>query len=251
MAGLAKQQRLCGVAVGAWFAAALMLPALIVGAAFAQTGYQAPASPSGQLAPQSSAPASVSPPPAAAPPVPSQPEPGNRPGFLHQLKVWWDDSVAFFDVKSKDTLGGADETNKNPGEADRSTADAAKGAARSAAAATQDAMKNAVEASKSAATTATDAMKSVMEATKKAASVIVRLPNTRIIEMREVCARAPNGASDCATAAANGCRAKGFAGGNSLDTRSAEKCDSKPSQRGQIPSVHCASEAVVLRAVCQ
>ena len=47
-------------------------------------------------------------------------------------------------------------------------------------------------------------------------------------------------------------RAKGFSGGNPLDTRTAEKCDTKPpSQAGQLPGVQCGRETVVIRAVCQ
>ena len=116
-------------------------------------------------------------------------------------------------------------------------------------------MKSAVEATKGAAATATgaatDAMKGAVEVTKNAATAIVRLPNTRVVELHETCARAPNGGSDCAAAAANGCRAKGFSGGNPLDTRTAEKCDPKPPQPGQMPGLRCASETVVIRAVCQ
>jgi type IV secretory pathway VirB10-like protein len=259
MAGLAKQTSVCGVAVAALFASSLALAAMVAGDAFAE-GYnnqgssQAPgAAAPAQMTPQPPAPApsSAQPPSAAAPLVPSQPDPANRPGFLHQLKVWWDDSVALFDAKSKDARGSADDTNKKPDDTGRSAADAAKDAAKNAATATQDAMKNAVEATKGAATTATDAMKGAVEATKNAATAIVRLPNTRVVDVRETCARAPNGASDCAAAAANGCRTKGFNGGTPLDTRTAEKCDTKPPQAGQMPGLRCAPETVVVRAVCQ
>ena len=112
-------------------------------------------------------------------------------------------------------------------------------------------MKSAVEATKGAAAATTDAMKNAMEATKNAAAAIARLPNTRIVEVHEACARAPNGAPDCAAAAATGCRGKGFADGKPLDVRTAERCDPKPLQPGQMPGVHCAREAVVTRAVCQ
>ena len=83
-------------------------------------------------------------------------------------------------------------------------------------------------------------MKGAVEATKNAATAIVRLPNTRVIQVSEVCARAPNGGSDCAAAAANGCRAKGFNGGTPLDVRTASHCDPKPPpQAGQMPTVQC------------
>jgi hypothetical protein len=259
MAGLANQTSVYGVAIAALFAASLTLAATVAGDACAegynnQGGGQAPsAAAPAQAAPQPSAPAagSAQPPTAAAPLVSAPTQPANRPGFLHQLKVWWDDSVAVFDSKSKDAHATADDPNKKADDAGRGATDAAKDAAKNAATATQDAMKNAVEATKGAASTATDAMKGAMEATKNAATAIVRLPNTRLVDVRETCARAPNGASDCAAAAATGCRAKGFSGGNPLDTRTAEKCDTKPSQAGQMPGVQCARETVVIRAVCQ
>jgi hypothetical protein len=259
MAGLAKQTSVYGVAIAALFAASLTLAATVAGDACAE-GYnnqgsgQAPsAAAPAQSAPQPPAPAagSAQPPTGAAPLVSTQTQPANRPGFLHQLKVWWDDSVAVFDSRSKDAHATADDPNKKADDAGRGATHAAKDAAKNAATATQDAMKNAVEATKGAASTATDAMKGAMEATKNAATAIVRLPNTRLVDVRETCVRAPNGASDCAAAAATGCRAKGFSGGNPLDTRTAEKCDTKPSQAGQMPGVQCARETVVIRAVCQ
>ena len=134
--------------------------------------------PDGQ-APNATAPAQAAPQPpapaAAAPP----PDQANRPGFLHQLKVWWDGSIALFDVKSKEARVGADDASKKPDDTVRGSADTAKDAAKdatkdatkSAATATGDAMKNAVEATKGAAATATgaatDAMKGAVEVTKK------------------------------------------------------------------------------------
>ena len=259
MAGAAKQTRLHSIAVAALVAASLALVVTAAGDARAQDRNNLP---DGQ-APNATAPAQAAPQPpapaAAAPP----PDQANRPGFLHQLKVWWDGSIALFDVRSKEARVGTDDASKKPDDTVRGSADIAKNSAKdatkdatkSAATATGDAMKNAVEATKGAAATATgaatDAMKGAVEVTKNAATAIVRLPNTRVVELRETCARAPNGGSDCAAAAANGCRAKGFSGGNPLDTRTAEKCDPKPPQPGQMPGLRCASETVVIRAVCQ
>ena len=129
--------------------------------------------------------------------------------------------------------------------------DAPQDASKNPLTATTEAMKSAVEATKGAAAATTDVMKNAMEATKNAAAAIVRLPNTRIVEVHEACARAPNGAPDCAAAATTGCRGKGFADGKPLDVRTAERCDPKPLQPGQMPGMHCAREAVVTRAVCQ
>jgi hypothetical protein len=254
MGGLAKQKKVCGGAVAALCAVSLALAATVAGDALAQDnlgGGQAPGA-AAPAPPQPPALAPGSPPPAVAVPLTAPPpQPANRPGFLHQLRVWWDDSVAWFDPKSKDAQPAGEDANKKLDDTGGGTADAAKDAAKSAATATQDAMKNAVEATKGAATTATDAMKGAVEATKNAASAIARLPNTRVIDVHQTCARAPNGASDCAAAAASGCRIKGFNSGTPLDVRTAEKCDTKPPQAGQMPGLRCARETVVIRAVCQ
>jgi hypothetical protein len=247
MADLAEQTRLCGAAFAALFAVSLAVAALAGDQACAED-YNSQAN--GQ-APGAAAPAQ-----APQPPVAPSPDQAYRPGFLHQLKVWWDDSVALFDIKNKDAHGGADDANKKPDDTVRAPVDAANDAAKGPATTTGNVMQNAVDATKGAAASATgaatDAMKGAMEATKNAATAIVRLPNTRFVELHETCARAPNGGADCAAAAANGCRAKGFSGGNPLDTRTAEKCDPKPPQQpGQMPGVRCASETVVIRAVCQ
>jgi hypothetical protein len=216
------------------------------------------------------------PPPAVAPAttVQAPPQPAYRPGFLEQLKVWLNDSVAVFDRK-----GGGDEAAKKPeamppapapapgakdgakdGPKDTSK-EAATEAPRNAPpeppknVTTPDPVTSAVEATKGVAAgamkNAVEATKNAVEATKNAASALVRLPNTRVVEIREACTRAPNGGSDCTAAAANGCRGKGYADGKPLDVRTAEKCDAKPAQAGQTAGVRCGVETVVIRAVCQ
>jgi len=209
-----------GCFFAAAFAAATLALLLPPGMAAAQPNDQG----SGQ-------PAAAPAPAAAAPAVPPQPSPAFRPGFLHQLKIWWDDSIALFDP-SKRTQPPADD-NKKPDDASAGAAPAPAQTPKGAVALTGDALRGAVEA------------------TKNAATAIVRLPTTRFVEIHERCAKAPNGASDCATAASNGCRAKGFAGGSPLDVRTSENCAPKPSDAGQLPGMQCAPEAVVTRAVCQ
>ena len=161
---------------------------------------------------------------ATAPPSPSPPPPAaNKPGFLHELGSWWNGSIAYFSAKLNDARGKFEDLGKT-----------SKEAAKGAATATQEAMKNAVDVS------------------KDAAGVVVRLPNTRLIEMRERCDKAPNGAPDCAAAAANGCRAKGFTGGTSLDVTTAENCPAPTLLSRQKPAKgECPVETVVTRAVCQ
>jgi hypothetical protein len=212
-----------------------------------------------------STPSAASPPaPAAAPAspalLPQPPPPDYKPGFLHQMKVWWNDSLSVFDSKPKKTDASAADaaTANTPAKAEsaakppptaetNAVGDAAKGTAD----VTQDALKKAVDATKGVADTAAGAMKNAVEATRNAADALVRLPGTRIIDVREPCAKAPNGGSDCTTAAANGCRAKGFASGSPLDVRTSDKCDAKPRAGADISGVvACSSEAVVIRAVC-
>ena len=79
------------------------------------------------------------------------------------------------------------------------------------------------------------------------------LPNTRVVDMHEDCERAPNGAPDCAAAAGVACRARGFKGGQPLDVRTAEKCDTTQALRsGQVPTRSiCRIESWITRAVCQ
>jgi hypothetical protein len=198
----------------------------------------------------------------AAPLLSAQPPAAYKPGFLDELKVWWGNSLAVFDGNRGKTV----DPNKKPDQpasgAQPAPADAAKDAPektkdtpKNPVSATQDAMKNAVDVTKGAATTAataaTDAMKNAVEATKDAAAALARLPNTRMVDVHETCPRAPNGAHDCAAAAATGCRGKGFKDGKPLDVRTAEKCEPKPLQPGQKPAMQCGTEAVVIRAVCQ
>jgi len=159
---------------------------------------------------------------ATAPPSPAPPA-ANKPGFLHELGSWWNGSIGYFSAKLNDARGTFEDLGKT-----------SKEAAKGAATATQEAMKNAVDVG------------------KDAAGVVVRLPNTRLVEMRERCDKAPNGAPDCAAAAANGCRAKGFTGGKSLDVMTAENCPVPTVLSRQKPAEgECPVETVVTRAVCQ
>ncbi len=273
MARFAEENKVCGAARAAPAGSALLtlavlalavlasgLPA-VTGDAFADDKNQTP---------PASQPAATTTPAAAAPSVPAQPpaQPpaAYKPGFLHELKVWWDNSLAVFDSKRGKTADpdkkpdqpapgaqpAADAAREAPKDATKDTPkDATKEAPKSPVTSTQDAMKNAVDATKGAANAATDAMKNAVDATKDAAAALARLPNTRVVDVHETCARAPNGAHDCAAAAATGCRGKGFKDGKPLDVRTAEKCEPKPLQPGQMPGMQCGTEAVVIRAVCQ
>lgn len=155
--------------------------------------------------------------------VPPQPQPAGRPGFLHQLKVWWDDSAWFFDQGIKGTRGAFDNLGQKSG-----------------------------DTAKNAASIAEDAMKKTLDVGKDAATAIEKLPNTRVMTLRELCEKAPNGAPDCEAAAAKGCRNRGFSGGHPLDVRSAENCDLAALRAGKSPGRNeCPVDTVVTRAICQ
>ncbi|MGA7787401.1 MAG: hypothetical protein WCA56_04455 [Xanthobacteraceae bacterium] len=93
-----------------------------------------------------------------------------------------------------------------------------------AAAATQQAMKSAVDA----------------------------MRPSHVIDIQQTCPVAGNGAADCATAATNVCKAKGYSSGQPLDVRTAEKCADSLWVSGQNPlTADCPVETVLLRAACQ
>jgi hypothetical protein len=202
--------------------------ALLSAVATADNNQTVPAAPA--AAQQAPAPlpmpaAQPAPPAAEAPgaPFPPQPAAVERPGFLHQLGMWWNESFGNLNAKMKDAKAKIDDLNKKSNEA-----------AKDAAAATQEAVKNAAEA------------------TKNATSAVVRLPNTRVIDQRERCVPAPNGAPDCEAAAATLCRGKGFESGRSLDVRTSQDCPAKVLMSGRVPAEgECSEQTVLLRAICQ
>jgi hypothetical protein len=219
--------------VGAWLAAIMMTAA--AGTALAQTGpapaagaatvqpVPAPAVPEAarvQPAPAAAAPAPSPPPPTSGLALPPQPPPPGlagppteQRGFLNGFSKWWDQSVADWKAKMKEQQTKIDDFNKQ-------SADAAKDAAT----ATQQAMKSAADA----------------------------LRPSHVIEIQQTCPVAGNGAADCATAATNVCKAKGFNAGQPLDVRTAEKCADSLWVSGQTPTAaDCPVETVLLRAACQ
>ena len=159
------------------------------------------------------------------------PPPAAKPGFWnqvgHELGHWWDVSVGYVHDRIKETPGAFVDFGKKSGDAAKSTA-----------VATQEGMK--------------EGMLKTFDASKDAATTIARLPNTRVIDVRERCATAPNGAPDCSAAAAIACRSKGFSGGRPMDSRTGEQCPDTALLSGRQPAKgECPLETVVLRAVCQ
>jgi hypothetical protein len=160
--------------------------------------------------------AAPAPAPASGPTLPPLPPPVEKRGFLSDFGHWWDDSVASFKAKWKENQSQLDDFNKK-----------SSAAAKDAAAATGQAMKDAADA-------------------------MVRLPTSKMVEIHEVCPVAGNGAPDCQTAASNACRGKGFKDGQPLDIRTAERCTASLWVSGQNPtSRDCPVETMVLRAACE
>jgi hypothetical protein len=193
---------------------AVALSAVTIGAARADDG-QAPA---GAGAVQQA------PAPAPAPGAfPAQPSQANKPGFLHQLEVWWNDSFGDFNAKMKSAKDKLDDYNKQQNQAAKETS-----------AATEQALKDAAQA------------------TKDAANAVVKLPITRVFEFHDRCQVAGNGAPDCQTTATNACRAKGFESGQPLDISTSQECPARVMLSGRPPvEGECKDVTVILRAVCR
>ena len=99
---------------------------------------------------------------------------------------------------------------------------------------------------------AAEAGKNAADAAKGAADAVKKLPATRVVERHERCNVAANGAPDCRLAALSICQSKGFAGGQSVDFVSAEKCPAAVwmNKRKAEPG-ECVTETFVTRAMCQ
>src|SRR5258707_56660 len=90
--------------------------------------------------------------------IPAQASPANKPGFLHQLEVWWNDSFGDFNAKMKSAKDKLDDYNKQQSQAAKETSTA-----------TEQALKDAAQA------------------TKDAANAVVKLPITRVFEFHDRC----------------------------------------------------------------
>ncbi len=155
--------------------------------------------------------------------LPAQPQPANKPGFLHQLEVWWNDSFGDFDAKVKSAKDKLDDYNKQQNQAAKETSTA-----------TEQALKDAAQV------------------TKDAATAVVKLPTTRMFEFHERCQVAGNGAPDCQATATNACRTKGFDSGQPLDISTSQECPARVMLSGRPPvEGECKDVTFILRAVCR
>jgi hypothetical protein len=110
-------------------------------------------------------------------------------------------------------------------------------------------LKGAQESIDEANRRARDAGKDVMQDT---ATAITRLPQTRIVRGRELCAVVQNGAPDCGAASIAVCRSKGFKTGQSLDVQSVDICPAKVWRSGRKPNPEeCTVDTFVTGVVCQ
>ena len=87
----------------------------------------------------------------------------------------------------------------------------------------------------------------------QAAGSVIALPGTRIVNGRQLCPVAANGAPDCQQGAVALCRDKGFQGGaRHLDIATSQRCPIKSWISGKGPKdADCRIENYVTRAVCQ
>jgi hypothetical protein len=89
-------------------------------------------------------------------------------------------------------------------------------------------------------------------AMKSAADAVVRFSSSKVIETQQLCPVAGNGAPDCASAATNVCKGKGFSSGQPIDIRTAERCKASLWVSGDKPTpADCPIETVLLRVACQ
>ena len=208
MTGSGKSRLFWAAAIAVPIAVALV--AATVGSAGADDG-QAPAG-AGAVQP-TPAPGSL----------PAQPSPANKPGFLHQLEVWWNDSFGDFNAKMKSAKDKLDDYNKQQDKTAKETS-----------AATEQALKDAAQV------------------TKDAATAVVKLPITRVFEFHDRCQVAGNGAPDCQTTATNACRTKGFDSGQPLDISTSQECPARVMLSGRPPvEGECKDVTVILRAACR
>jgi hypothetical protein len=156
-------------------------------------------------------------PPAAGQVAPPQPaETQRKGGFLEEFGRWLEKSSADFNAGLKKST---DDFNENMRKAGRALTEFGDRAATAA---------------------------------KDATEAVSKLPRTRVVSGNERCELAPNGSPDCRAAAETICRGKGFSGGQSLDTQTAQKCPARVWISGRTPTAEeCRLETFVTRAACQ
>jgi hypothetical protein len=155
-------------------------------------------------------------------------QPPHKPGIFESVGRFFDDSASNF----RDSIRGAkrrwDELGSEAATNNQNIGDKADEARKTAAEATQNAA----------------------EATKNAVDAVAKLPTARMVEGREKCQVAPNGAPDCLSAAEALCRKQGYATGKSMDFTSAEECPAR-TLLGQASRDECTTTTFINREMCQ
>jgi hypothetical protein len=163
---------------------------------------------------------------APPPPAPNSPPAQTKvqePGLFESLGRWFDEGAANFRAHMRGAKDRFDDLGDKAANARKTFGD-----------------------------TAAEVGKSAADATKTAVDAVAKLPNARVVQGRQTCALAPNGAPDCQTAAETLCRSQGYATGKSIDFTSAEKCPPRAWLSGRRGNeAECTTETFISRAMCQ
>jgi hypothetical protein len=150
----------------------------------------------------------------AVPPAVTQPKPEPR-GVFEAIGRWFDEGTAGFRSHVAGARTSIDEFNQRAEETRKSIGDSA------------------------------------VEISKNAVGAVAKLPMARVVQGRERCMTAPNGAPDCLAAAEALCRKQGFTTGKSVDFTSAESCPALTYLGGKQSENECTTVTFISRAMCQ
>ncbi len=208
------------------------VPAAIRFAAFGLAAAAAPLLVAVAFAQQQPAASLTAEPPAvpmqAQPEPPAQMKPPSR-GLIESIGRWFGEGTAGFRSHVDGARHRFDELNEN------------------ASGTTKRIGNTAIEVGKGA----VDAGVAAAGVTRDAVGTVARLPMTRVVNGRERCATAPNGAPDCQAAANVMCRKQGYETGKSMEFTSAERCSPRVLLSGRQSDSDCATVTFISRAVCQ
>jgi hypothetical protein len=90
-----------------------------------------------------------------------------------------------------------------------------------------------------------------VEVGKTTGAAMVAPLTARVVNGREPCVTARNGAVDCQAAAETLCKKQGYATGKSMDFTSAEQCPAKVHLTRDPARTGCTTVTIVNRAMCQ
>jgi hypothetical protein len=170
----------------------------------------------------------TAPPPEPNPPAAIQPTTESR-GLFEAIGRWFDQGAAGFRSHMFGAKGSFDDLNQR------------------AAATGKDIGNTAAEVSRNA----YGAGVAAADVTRDAVGAVAKLPMSRVVQGRERCAVAPNGAPDCLTAAETLCRKQGYSTGKSVDFTSAESCPVRTHLGGRQSEAECTTVTFISRAMCQ